>query len=325
MARPLNRAQTLENTAFLRALRRTANVRQAAKETGVAYSTLQHRRARHPGFAQRWDAALVMARARLHTRKASDRLTPDPSRKREGSLRTVGGEEVVVQRADGTLQVRRAQPGKLTKACEQAFLAALSATCNVTLSAAAAGASPRAFYRRKAMHPGFAREMRLALKEGYRRLEEAMLESVDPVGHADDAWRNNEPPPMPQMTAGQMLQLMYLHQKEARLWARRPHFRTRAHETRDAYSERVAAQWRLDKDRELEEWRVTLAAKLSRMTAKHEPPAPALPALDQVTGWSRADPAKAPHHEGRALFGGWRIGDLTEEQKALAKRRREGR
>lgn len=39
-----------------------------------------------------------------------------------------------------------------------------------------------------------------------------------------------------------------------------------------------------------------------------------LPDLSQVTGWSGADPAKAPHHEERALFGGWRLEDLEERK-----------
>ena len=35
-----------------------------------------------------------------------------------------------------------------------------------------------------------------------------------------------------------------------------------------------------------------------------------LPDLAQVTGWSRADPAKVPHDPRRALFGGWRLEDM---------------
>jgi len=34
-----------------------------------------------------------------------------------------------------------------------------------------------------------------------------------------------------------------------------------------------------------------------------------LPALEQVTGWSKADPAKQPHHHDRALVDGWRLKD----------------
>jgi hypothetical protein len=40
-----------------------------------------------------------------------------------------------------------------------------------------------------------------------------------------------------------------------------------------------------------------------------EPPPPQLAPLSQVTGWSRAS-GKPPHHEGVALFGGWRIEDM---------------
>ena len=46
-----------------------------------------------------------------------------------------------------------------------------------------------------------------------------------------------------------------------------------------------------------------------------------LPDLAQVTGWSRADPAKAPRDARRALFGGWRIEDMErameEERKGI--------
>ena len=38
-----------------------------------------------------------------------------------------------------------------------------------------------------------------------------------------------------------------------------------------------------------------------------------LPDLAQVTGWSNADPTKAPHYAERALFGGWRIEDMRDE------------
>ncbi len=46
-----------------------------------------------------------------------------------------------------------------------------------------------------------------------------------------------------------------------------------------------------------------------RLPGEPERP-PELPPLDLVTGWSRADPTKPPHHEGVPMFGGWRIGDM---------------
>src|SRR5436190_23275193 len=101
MARPLTRAQALQNRAFLQALRRTNNVRLAAREVGAKYGTMQHRRRQRPAFALRWDAALAFAQARL---RKSGRLgprrpltQPSPSEGR-GLFRTIGGETVVVRR-----------------------------------------------------------------------------------------------------------------------------------------------------------------------------------------------------------------------------------
>src|SRR6266568_718919 len=65
MARRLTRAQALENRAFLKLLRKTGNVRLACRELGLKYGTMQDRRRKHPGFAVKWDAAVVFAAARF--------------------------------------------------------------------------------------------------------------------------------------------------------------------------------------------------------------------------------------------------------------------
>ena len=84
MARPLTRAQALENRAFLKALRRSNNVRLACREAGLKYGTMQHRRRVHPAFALRWDAALAFAAARL---AAVGRVGPSVGRPRCSPLR----------------------------------------------------------------------------------------------------------------------------------------------------------------------------------------------------------------------------------------------
>jgi hypothetical protein len=61
--------------------------------------------------------------------------------------------------------------------------------------------------------------MRMALQMGYDRIEEALPHSTLAAAYEDDAWRSNDPPAIPPMSASQALQLMYLHQKEARLTA----------------------------------------------------------------------------------------------------------
>lgn len=295
MARPFNRRQAQENQAFLRALRRTGNAREAARSLGFHRSTLVKRRNRDAAFAAEWDAALALAHARLNA---------------GGSADTAEGEPRVIRTAAGRLQLRRAEPRRLGRPAEQAFLAALSATANVRLSAAAAGFSHSAFYARRRKSPAFAREMHLALKTGYERLEMALLEAADPDSYRDDAWRHNDPPPIPQMSPGEALQLLHLHQREVRLHAEPAHVKRRRGESCEAHNVRLAAMHELEQQRRREAFDIAEAER--RAAGEPSPFGPEilpLPALDQVTGWSKADPAKRPQDRERPMFGGWRIGD----------------
>ena len=282
MPRPFNRRQALENQAFLAALRRTGNARPAARELGVHRSTFSKRRARYTAFAAEWDAALALAHARL----------------REGSpvqpLRSGETEPHVIRLANGRLQLRAPAPG-------------------VPRIDRAAGFAHSSFYRLRDYDPAFAREMRMALEMGYERIEMALLESF-----REDAWRHNDPPAIPPMTAGQAMQLLYLHQKEARLWSERPDRRRRRGESTDRYSARLGRKWRAEKASNCEGYEVARAIQGGGEAPEHlEPAPPVLPALEQVTGWSKArpelvegaDPGKTPHHPDLALFGGWRLED----------------
>ena len=307
--RPFTREQALENQAFLQALRRTGNARLAARETGVKYGTMQNRRAHHPALAQSWQAMLAFALADFEQQG----LRAPAGGEQGDPRRTLGGEPVVVRRNDGRLQMRSAQPGKLTRECEQAFLTALSATANVRLSAAAAGASPAAFYRKRKRNPAFAREYQLALETGYEQVEMALLASAVPESFEDDHWRHNAPAPIPPLTVNQALQLLYLHQKAALGGVTPEPLRLRPGETSEARSVRLGLLYAAGMEREREKYRVAQAMKLAGDSAEpppHAPPPPVLPDLAQVVGWSKADPAKVPHDAGRALFGGWRLKDM---------------
>ena len=316
MARPLTAAQRHENTAFLTALRRTGNARLAARQCGLKYGTMQYRRAKHPALAQQWDAAVVFAHARL--RQSGGAHGPTSAARDEAqALRTRGGEPVVILLKSGRLQLRRAQPGKVTRQAEQAFLLAVAATANIALAAASVGVAEAAFHRRKRQNPAFARELRAALAEGYERLEMALLESAWPESGDDAQWRDNERPAIPPMTAAQALQLMYLHQKEARLLAEPAHLRKRRGESGEARSYRLAAMWEVEREREREKFREAQAARRRDAegdAGRHAPPPIVLPDLAQVTGWSKADPTKGGHGSA-ALFGGWRMGNLSEAQR----------
>jgi hypothetical protein len=370
MSRPLTRAQTLENRAFLNLLRRTGNVRLVCREVGLKYGTMQHRRRVHPAFALRWEAAVAFAQARFEAvgrvgpsvgRPSCSPLRPTryktksavgPSTScagsppsagiplnvivqrslearsahrsaagRNGSFRTAGGEPHLVRTRDGRLQMRRAQVGKITREAEQAFLAAVAATCNVSLAAAAVGACFGAFNRRRRKDPAFARELRMALARGWEQLEMGLFESGLPGSHEHSDWRHNDPPALPPMSVNQALQLLYLHQKEARLLSEPEHLKRRRGESREAHGERLA-QMAEERDRrareafevaEAERWAAGLPAwgpAGEEVRARLGLGGLGVPDLAQVTGWSRADATKAPHHADRALFGGWRMEEM---------------
>ena len=79
-----------------------------------------------------------------------------------------------------------------------------------------------------------------------------------------------------------------------------------------------SSSWQGEKAWDREGHEVARALRGGGEAPEHlEPAPPVLPALEQVTGWSKArpepvegaDPAKQPHHPDRALFGGWRLND----------------
>jgi hypothetical protein len=327
MPRSFTRAQALENARFLEVLGETGNARLAARAVRRAHATMHERRGKCSAFALRWDAALVMADARLHRAKGSAGSGPstgsDPStgsgRSGGNPLRTQGGESVVVRTRGGRLQIRPAHKGKLTKKCEQAFFAALAATANIRLSAAATGASARAFYRRREKNRAFAREMRLALRTGFERVEAAALMAGLPQSYADDAWRHNAPLPIPAMTPSQALQLLCLHDKSVYQSWEKPHRRQRRGESEETYTERLRAMRMVEERHKAEDEAVARASREEgagavQGAAGQSGGVPLLPALDQVTGWSRAQ-GKPPHDPEVGMFGGWRLEHIEKSRE----------
>lgn len=298
MARLFTAEQARQNRRFLIELAKGGNVRLAARAAGMAYSTMQDRRRKHAVFATRWDAALVAAQAQLH-RQGPHRPEAKPPSGRAARAarehRTQGGEPVIVPLNNGRLQLRAAQPGKLTRAAEQAFLLALAATCNVRLSAAAAGAAEKAFYGRRRRDPGFAREWDAALKEGYERLEMALIEGFQPWDHEHAEWSHNERPAMPEMTTYQAMALLYLHDKRIR----DPDPRTIKYDSlgrpkRDTKPGEVrAAQYIEDRARQADailrahvEWKLGVA--LDKVVGRPEGAGPMIAPLDMVAEWEKA-------------------------------------
>jgi hypothetical protein len=304
--RRFNPRQSAENEAFLAALRRTGNPRLAAAELGVHRSTYTKRRAKCAAFASEWDAAILACHAAL-------KLGGGPRPAEGAALRTTGGEIVVGRTRRGRLQLRRAPPGRMTAAGEQAFFTALAASANVRLSAAATGFTHSAFYQKKRKSPAFASEMRISLRVGYDRLEYAAMErALQALGGLEErAWlaRAIAGNPLPPMSFDEAFQLLCLHRNSVRLDSGRPPGRPARVE-----HDPVAAFAAIGRNIDAIE-RAARYEKTGSWRFAYEQPPPPLPPLHLVTGWSRADPAKAKHNPRLPLFGGRRSGDWRERER----------
>jgi len=125
------------------------------------------------------------------------------------------------------------------------------------------------------------------------------------------------------MSVEQAMQLLFLHEKSVRQGWEQPHRRRRRNETDEQYRMRLFLMWRAEQRQVAEERAVARAARYEESgdwRFEDEAPAPELPPLHLVTGWSKADPKKKPHNPDVALFGGWRI----EEMKKARKRKEQG-
>jgi len=340
MPRALTHAQLMQNAAFLEGLRKTGNARLAARALRVAHATFFKRRATHAAFAAEWDATLAAAHAAF--RLAGGARPPESAQERvrdpatleipeakawRAALRTKGGEPIVIRTASGRLQLQLARPGRITRAAEQAFLAALAATANVCLAAAAAGIDRSRIYTKRRADPAFAHGMDRALKIGFERLETVLLEAADRAcdGEGPDAaWEHSlDANPVPSMTAEQALQQLAMHWRAVKHDEVRQIMRRRwPWELQRAYLQARMQRERIRHEQAAaREKRAEARAKRFEVTGNwrhpNEPAPVVLPPLELVTGWSKADPAKVPHHEGRALFGGWRIGDLRGRGRAI--------
>ena len=152
-------------TPFLRALERTGEVRPAAADAGIDWSTAYQRRKAHAEFAEAWEEAL---RRRSERRKKEEEEELQSLNK----LRTNGGQEFGPSTMQSSLhgppprsgeetvmtngQVKRVGNGRWGKRTEKIFFDELAATANARMAAAAVGLSKNAALQRRLRHPVFA-------------------------------------------------------------------------------------------------------------------------------------------------------------------------
>lgn len=73
--------------------------------------------------------------------------------------------------------------------------------------------------------------------------EIALTQAALASSYRDDAWRHNEPPPIPSMTADEAMMLLRLHHQSVRLQEEPPHLKRRRGESREAHSYRLSAMY----------------------------------------------------------------------------------
>ena len=183
---------------FLRGLVRSGNVRLAAEEAGVDFTSAYQRRKRHGDFAEAWERALGAGAGRGGAGLADSIAAPDPSTiasagngppplegipparalaEPGGPLRPVKlGEELSV-RPDGKMV--RAGAGRWSVVRERRFLTELADSANVRRAAKAAELSTTALYGRRMRHPAFRAAWDCAIDAGKARLQSYLIEAAD--------------------------------------------------------------------------------------------------------------------------------------------------
>jgi len=172
---------------FLEVLRRTGNVRIAAKAVGICPTSVEQRRRRDAEFAIACEAALDEASRRLAGAKDAFDGVDDA---RFETIRRGRG---------GRWQIVATRSGKWSKAKEDEFLEVLRATGNVAAAARAVGVSERLIWQRRAAWPGFRQRIEEALEEAELALEFRIACHGNNVGAVGDggALHRRSPSPSP--------------------------------------------------------------------------------------------------------------------------------
>ena len=199
--------------AFLRALERTGEVRAAAKDAGIDFSTAYARRRAHAEFAERWAEALEAHKARAKREReeavrAFRSLREGPSTMQSAlhgppPHRRCRGDREDYAIAEG--QVRRVHAARWTKRAERLFFATLAETANVKMAADAVGFSTSALYARRLRDALFAEKWAAAVDTARMRIDLGLIELAK---DALERLMADVPGKPPQLTVGEALQIL---------------------------------------------------------------------------------------------------------------------
>lgn len=206
------RMSASRRNAFLKALGETGNFTISAERAKVSRSWVLLHRKRDAGFDAECREAVEKAR------QSFDRLRTSGGKQPPHGWGFLDGEELVVRGSGGSgggrrVQIARARLHQWTPRIEDRFLATLAATCNVSAAMAEVGMSKGSTYSHRRRWPGFARRWDEAVKEGYARIEIALVEN------GCNLFSSPELPPAMKitgMTADHAIHLLHMHKREAK-------------------------------------------------------------------------------------------------------------
>ena len=198
--------------AFLRALERTGEVRGAAEDAGVDYSTAYARRRRHADFAGAWDAAMcrhaLLKEQRSQEEVAAVTRAPSTIPSSGNGPPPRPGEELI---ASGS-QMKRAGHDRWSQAREKIFFEELAATANVKRAAQAAGVSPNAVYARRMKHPLFKAKWAAVLESGRASIEMHLVEAANKSFDPDELDTGGVEP---RVSVAEAIRIVQLHGSKA--------------------------------------------------------------------------------------------------------------
>ena len=163
--------------SFLRALKRTGDVRASAEDAGIDHTTAYARRRTHKDFAADWERAL---------KAYAERVAADQERELR-SLDTLGTNGPRPEGEWKRAQLKRAAHDRWGPRKEKLFFDELAATANVKSSARAAGVSTQSVFARRLRDAHFRAIWAAVLETGRAAIEMQLVErakkSFDPDEH----------------------------------------------------------------------------------------------------------------------------------------------
>ena len=231
---------------FVRALERTGEVRVAAADAGIDWSTAYQRRKAHGAFAKAWETALAKHK---EAKVEAEREELEALRRAPSTIQSPldgppprSGEDLMA--ANG--QVKRVGHGRWGKAKEKIFFDELAATANARMAAAAVGLTKNAVMQRRLRHPLFAAKWDAVVRTARTSID---LYLVEETNKSFDPQQLNTGEVTPKVTIDQAIKISQIGASKTQREASNP------------FEEEAAAAGA----GEVEEWRGKLFRKLMRL------------------------------------------------------------